>query len=386
MRKKILIYASDSRGYIEVKNAVNELSQRECDYIFVYPTDQGFTYESNIDYDKYPNFESNSVGFLLPFKPDIVLITRESWLPETNIVVEFKQVGAIICNLENSSWLYNNVKTRLEILSRMKFPTNLIDVFFDHSTWTYQSKLEAGWVKGKSIITGIPKFDVLKDVITEDIKQKYNLTKPIIVLYGSMEDNIRPNIINISKELENKYSKTHHLFYKPHPKEFSDFPNDFTENNLTPSPQFRLIRDENEMYSFSQLGDIHIGIITSIMYYPLYFNKTVYYIDSDDSGVMFDMDLENFRGNEYNFWSPLMNVNSWSEFVEKIGEHRIKKFKDRYDLFMNKFKNILKPYEEVVDLNQKFEYDNTALLELYDEFNDGNASQRIANYLINIYN
>jgi hypothetical protein len=47
----------------------------------------------------------NPVGFSLPFKPDIVLITRESWLPETNIVVEFKQVGAIVCNLENSSWL-----------------------------------------------------------------------------------------------------------------------------------------------------------------------------------------------------------------------------------------------------------------------------------------
>ena len=386
MIKKILIYASDNRGYIEVKNVVNELSQRECDYIFVYPTDQGFTYESNIDYDKYPNFESNSVGFLLPFKPDIVLITRESWLPETNIVVEFKQVGTIICNLENSSWLYNNIKTRLEILSRMKFPTNMIDVFFDHSTWTYDSKLEAGWVKGKSIITGIPKFDILKNITTKDIKQKYNLTKPIIVLYGSMEDNIRPNIINISKELESKYSSTHHLFYKPHPKEFIDFPSDFTENNLTPSPQFKLIRDENEMYSFSQLGDIHIGIITSVMYYPLYFNKTVYYIDSDDSGVMFDMDLENFKGNEYNFWAPLMNVNSWDEFVDKIGEHRIEKFKDRYNTFMNKFKNTLKPYKSIVNLDQSFKYDNNILLELYDEFNDGNASQRIANYLINIYN
>jgi hypothetical protein len=386
MIKKILIYASDNRGYIEVKNVVNELSQRECDYIFVYPTDQGFTYESNIDYDKYPNFESKSVGFLLPFKPDIVLITRESWLPETNIVVEFKQVGTIICNLENSSWLYNNIKTRLEILSRMKFPTNMIDVFFDHSTWTYDSKLEAGWVKGKSIITGIPKFDILKNITTEDIKQKYNLTKPIIVLYGSMEDNIRPNIINISKELESKYSSTHHLFYKPHPKEFIDFPSDFTENNLTPSPQFRLIRDENEMYSFSQLGDIHIGIITSVMYYPLYFNKSIYYIDSDDSGVMSDMDLENFKGHEYNFWAPLINVNSWNEFVDKIGEHRIEKFKDRYHLFMNKFKNTLKPYESIVNLNQSFEYDNNTLLELYDEFNDGNASERVANYLINIYN
>lgn len=386
MRKKILVYASDNRGYIEVKNVVNELSQYECDFVFIYPTNQGFTYESNIEYGKYPSFESKSIGVELPFKPDILLITRESWLPETNLIIEFKQVGAIICNLENSSWLYNNVKTRLEILSRMKFPTNMIDVFFDHSDWIYESKLEAGWVKGKSIITGIPKFDSLKNVTTEDIQQKYNLTKPIIVLYGSMEDNIRPNIINVSQELETKYGPTHHLFYKPHPKEFTDFPNDFSENNLTPSPQFRLIKDENEMYSFAQLGDIHIGIITSIMYYPLYFNKPIYYINSDDSGVMFDMDLENFKGHEYNFWAPLMNVNSWGEFIDKIGEYRIKKFKNRYDLFMNKFKNILKPYKNSVNLSQNFEYDNKTLLNFYDNFNDGNASKRIVNYLLNIYN
>jgi hypothetical protein len=386
MKKKILIYASDDRGYIEVKNVVNELSQMDCDYMFVYPTNGQLGYESNIDYFIYPNFESKSIGFSLPFKPDIVLITRESWLPETNIIIEFKQIGAIICNLENSSWLYNNIKTRLEVLSRMKFPTNMIDVFFDHSTWTYQSKLEAGWVKGKSIVTGIPKFDSLKTITPEDIIQKYNLTKPIIVLYGSMEDNIRSNIINISKEIENKYGSSHHLFYKPHPKEFVDFPNDFTENNLIPSPQFRLIHDEKEMYTFAQLGDIHIGIITSIMYYPLYFNKTIYYINSDNSGVLFDMDLENFKGNEYNFWAPLINVNSWDEFINKIGEQKVEKFKDRYYSFINKFKNILKPYKNIVDLNQKFEYDNTMLLELYDEFNDGKASQRIANYLINIYN
>ena len=101
---------------------------------------------------------------------------------------------------------------------------------------------------------------------------------------------------------------------------------------------------------------------------------------------MVDMDLESFKGHEYNFWAPLMNVNSWDEFVNKIGEHRIKKFKDRYNLFINKFKNTLKPYESIVNLDQSFEYDNNILLELYDEFNDGNASERVANYLINIYN
>ena len=63
MKKKILVYASDNRGYIEVKNVVSKLSQKDCDYIFVYPIDQEFTYESNIDYYKYPNFESKSIGF-----------------------------------------------------------------------------------------------------------------------------------------------------------------------------------------------------------------------------------------------------------------------------------------------------------------------------------
>jgi len=125
MRKKILIYVSDDRGHIEVKNIVKELSQSDCDFVFIYHTDQGFNYDSNVDYGKYSSFESKSIGIELPFTPDILLITKESWLPETNLIIEFKQVGTIICNLENSSWLYNNIKTRLEILSRMRFPTNI---------------------------------------------------------------------------------------------------------------------------------------------------------------------------------------------------------------------------------------------------------------------
>jgi hypothetical protein len=201
-----------------------------------------------------------------------------------------------------------------------------------------------------------------------------------------MEDNIRHNIINISKEIETKSNCKYHLFYKPHPKEFVDYPFDFKDGHLVSSPSFKIIESENEMYSFAKIGDVHIGIITSIMYYPLYFNKSIYYIDSEDSGVMFDMDFENFKGNEYNFWAPLINVNSWEDFIHKVGEYRIKKFKDRYNLFMNTFKNTLKPYKNFVYLNETFEYNNDPLLKLYDEFNDGNASKRIVDYLINIYN
>ena len=385
-RKKILIYASDDRGYNEVKNVVFELSKRNCDYIFVYPNQGQFTYESNIEYDTYPNFESRSIGVILPFKPDVLLITRESWLPETNLIVEFKQAGAIICNLENSSWLYNNIKTRLEILSRMKFPTNMIDVFFDHSDWTYNTKVKAGWINNKSIITGLPKFDNLKNTEIDSIKQKYNINKPVIILYGSMEFNIRPNIINIAKELELKYKSTHQLFYKPHPKEFVDYSNDFKQGYLVSSPSFKVIDIESEMISFAKLSDIHIGILSSIMFYPLYFNKPIYYIDSSNSGVMDDLNFENFKGHEYNFWAPLINVSSWDEFISKIGEHRVKEFKDRYNLFIDMFKNVLKPYEKNLDLNESFSYNNQNLLKFYDDFNDGNASKRVVDYLLNLYN
>lgn len=386
MRKKILVYVSDDRGYAEVKNIVKELSQSNCDFVFIYPIDQEFTYESNVDYGKYPSFESKSIGVELPFLPDILLITKESWLPETNLIIEFKQVGTIVCNLENSSWLYNNIKTRLEILSRMRFPTNMIDVFFDHSDWILETKTEAGWIKNKSVVTGVSKLDNLQNTPSEHIILKYNIDKPVIVLYGSMENNIRPNIIKIAQEIEEKYKNTHCLFYKPHPKEFVDFSYDFNKDYLVSSPSFRVIKTEDELYSFAKLGDIHIGIIASIMYFPIYFNKSVFYIDADDSGVMWDLDFENFKGHEYNFWSPIIQVNSFEQFEEKIGKQRVDKFKKRYDLFIDAFKNILKPYKSSVNLSQKFEYDNKTLLNFYDNFNDGNASKRIVNYLLNIYN
>ena len=385
MAKKILVFVSERRGFLEVQNILNELTTRDCDYVFIYPDDNKYVFASNIDYEKYPNFESKSIGAVLPFKPDIVLITKEAWLPETNLITEFKQAGAVICNLENSSWLYNNIKTRLEILSRMKFPTNMIDVFFDHSQWCHETKTKAGWVHNKSVITGIPKFDTLRNVDISGIQQKYSLQKPIIVLYGSMESNIRPNILKIAREVEERYQNTHHLFYKPHPKELIDYSGDFKETLLNPIPSFKVITDESEMYAFAKLADAHIGILSSIMYYPIYFSKPVYYIDSEDSGVLVDIDLNSFKGHEYNFWAPLLNVSTWEQFVEKIGTDRVEEFTERYNSFANTFKNILKSYKNTLDLNQGYSYDSKPLLEFYDTYNDGNASKRVVDYLLNIY-
>ena len=110
----------------------------------------------NIEDESY-NF--NSLGFNLPFKPDILLITKENWEPEKSILLEFKQHGVFIACVENSSWIHNNIKTKLEIASRKSFPSNCIDVFFDHSEWCKETKQLAEWSGIKSIVTGNPKYD-----------------------------------------------------------------------------------------------------------------------------------------------------------------------------------------------------------------------------------
>ena len=88
----------------------------------------------------------------------------------------------------------------------------------------------------------------------------------------------------------------------------------------------------------------------------------------------------NYPGSDY------IKVNSFEQFEEKVGKQRVEDFKERYNLFINTFKNALKPYKDSVNLTQDFKYDNTSLLKFYDEFNDGKSSQRIVDYLINIYN
>ena len=151
---KYLIFASDERSYSDLKNIVLELKKRDLPYFFLYSNSNNrlfpfqnleeFSYDTNIEY-KSQTFPSKTLGFELPFKPDVLLITNENWEPEKSILWEFKQWGCFIGCVENSSWTHNNIKCKLEIASRKSFPTNCIDVFFDHSQWGLESKKQCGW-------------------------------------------------------------------------------------------------------------------------------------------------------------------------------------------------------------------------------------------------
>lgn len=386
MNKKVFIFASDERSTLELTNVVLELSETEgIDFFFLYTRNvtttfpkfqlESFSYDTNVT-ESTSNYYYNSLGLSLPFKPDVVLISRESWQPEQEILLEFKQKGSMICNLENSSWLYNNIKTKLELISRKNFPTNIIDIFFDHSNWTVNTKRLAGWSTFKSHVVGIPKFDSLS------IVQPIESTKPIIVVYGSMESNIRPKILEKLKLIVDSVSDTHDIYYKPHPNEFKDFNSEFQDGSLILFPKVRCIETEEELQKVVTASDINVGIYSSVMLYALLLGKKVVYIEPSSSGVDLDLNLEEFEGSEYNFWAPIIGVKSFEEFKELIGEDFIKDTMLR-NTYLN---DIVKEYlveftDDLKWISDDIQSENNVVTSFYDEYRDCNASKRVVNII-----
>ena len=368
---KYLIVASDERSYLDLKNVVLELKKRNLPYFFLYSNSpsrlyphihlDNFSYDTNVEYTS-TTYKSKTLGFELPFKPNILLITNESWEPEKHILWEFKQWGCFIGCIENSSWLHNNIKTKLEIASRKKFPSNCIDVFFDHSEWCLETKKLAGWWNQKSVVTGNPKFDSLD--LEDCSKEK------VMIVYGSMEEELHPKMIKTYLDLNNKF-KDWEIFYKPHPSELKDFPDDF--NNI------KVINSFEEYFNILKKSSFNIGLFSSVMYYPLILSKNVVFIDHSSSGVADELNLENFRGHEFNFWKNILNFTSFDEFVAFISTEFISNTLERNNKMEKSISNNLVPLDKDCTFISK-RSNNMEVLEYFDSFNDKKASERIVNY------
>lgn len=375
---KYLIVASDERSYLDLKNVVLELKNRNLPYFFLYNNlPNKLSPQSSLEYFKYDTnitpsgniYPSQTLGFELPFYPTVLLITCENWEPEKSILLEFKQQGCFIGCVENSSWLHNNIKTKLELTSRKAFPSNCIDVFFDHSKWCLETKKEAGWWDQKSIITGNPRFDNFKlDSTTEDI----------IIVYGSMEIEHHSKILNIYNNLLKKYPKWG-IFYKPHPNEFVDFKDDL--NKIS-----NLIKSNDEFFPIVKKSKHNIGIFQAVMYIPLMLNKNIVAFKHSSIGINNELDLENFKegSHELSFWKRILpqHFTNFKEFKEFISMGFIDKTKIRNNKLEKKIKENLVFYDkEHTFMGTKS--NNKTLLTYYDDFNDNNASRRIVNYIEN---
>ena len=198
--------------------------------------------------------------------------------------------------------------------------------------------------------------------------------KNIIIVYGSMEIEHHSKIIIIYKDLIKKYPDWD-IFYKPHPSEKKDFPEDF--NNI------KTIDDQKNFLEIVSKSTHNIGIFSSVMFYPLVMDKNIIVLNHSLIGVEDELNIENFKGHEFDFWKNILNFNFFEEFEEFISKEYIKKTLNRNKKLEKDINKNLVFYDKdhtFMDMKSN----NKELLKYYTDYkNDNKSSERIINYIEN---
>ena len=378
----LVVFASDGKGLSSLNGIIKEANNRNINLFAVICQDTNlrfpiqnkdrFTIQTNCSATN-PVY-CQALGVELPFKPDWLIINRERWEPETSIIFEFIfKFNSKIGLVEPNSYMLNNAESRLENYSKNRFK-DLIDVYFVHSSHSKKQQELSGFT-GNMVVTGNPKYDdnlnqspdvlhKLKKIYNVDPNKKQVLLFSLINQHRSCINKIFKDVINSNPQ--NQY------FYKPYPGEpfesaYKDdyYPNFFLEN-CTP------ILQESHIWGMFKICNKHIGCLSSIVHASLL--SGVDYQDVslelcldqkylDFSGVFLDkgIGIENNKS----MWMKSFSFTEESQLKNLLPE----KYKEEITESNNEvWKNLNKPKE---------------LLKLFDEFNDGNASFRVINYISN---
>tara|TARA_Y100000385_G_scaffold288389_1_gene354867 strand:- start:1323 stop:2495 length:1173 start_codon:yes stop_codon:yes gene_type:complete len=386
----LVIFASDNKGLSSLNSTINEASNRNIN-IFVmisqdtqlrYPLHHPDRFQILTNCESTSPYVSKTLGVKLPFKPDWLIVNRERWNPESDIIMEFKkQFKCKVALIEPNSQMLTNPENILEGLSRNKFQ-DMIDVNFDHSTWIKKIRQSVG-IKGNFQVVGNPKYDLNTkiDSKTIDILKKFYKISPNKkkVLLFSILSSSRSNL-----KLEyNKFitkNPDYQFFYKPYPGEPFDpkFKNDFYPHfylpNCTP------ILEESHIWGMFQICDIHVGILGSINHATLLYNKE--YLDfSKQLGVR----------EKYLDPSPIFNQgcgieqnkNMWKNVLNLKSDNELKKLITGAVMNQGKANNNVVWSTLDSYIKDKSNINKNSLLKLFDDFNDNQACKRIINYLEN---
>jgi NAD-dependent SIR2 family protein deacetylase len=118
------------------------------------------------------------------------------------------------------------------------------------------------------------------------------------------------------------------------------------------------------------------------MYFPLVMDKNVVILDHSFIGIENELNIENFKGHEFNFWKNILNFKSFKEFEEFISKKYITNTLNRNKKFeKNISKNLVFYNKDHTFMNVKSE--NRSLLKYYTDYSDNNSSKRIINYIEN---
>ena len=385
----VVVFASDAKGLSSLNSTINELSNRGHNLFAIICQDtqlkhpkvhrDRYQYLTNVEGDE--QVYSNSLGINLPFKPDWLIVNRERWNPETEIITEFKQrFGAKIGLIEPNAAMINGVEGFLENHSKNRF-VPFIDFFFDHSQFISDQRKLLGF-KGNSVVVGNPKYDSNLKVSDEDLtalKEYYNVdeTKKS-VLFFSLVNSSRDELFNqISKFV--KDNPDYQYFIKPYPGE--PFEPQFRHQY---NPKFFIdgvtpILEEPHVWGMFNICDIHIGAFSSIFHPSFLLGKKV--VDLSREIGMRDRFLDTQRildsksvgiEDKSELWMRSFNLKSKEELADLISPDTISRVSKNNDKVWNIVNNF-------VYLNNNRDYKD--ILSYFDDFNDMNASSRIVNYM-----
>jgi hypothetical protein len=395
----VLLYAGDNKYYKTLLPIAIELRNRGINFIFMFteetqlkfPHEKDFFYFDG-DYDENSTgVTSETLGVQLPFNPDVLIIARERWQPEQSIIHEFKEkFKAKICCVEVSSHLINNIENRLEMLSRTQYPQNLVDYFFEHSSFAKERRIDCmdESYRSKCIVVGNPRFSEINRVC-KDISSKYffDNTKEKILFWGVI-NTTRDTAMTALSTLREKTKDTHQIFYKPYPGEpynpkFANQFNPFIIDGV------QIISDEDDIFEFSQICDTHIGQTSSVFNFAFMFDKKIVNLDSvcDGYSRMNDMKVYlNETGNgvedSARFWMRIWGLNTFEQFESLIETERINQFNKTNKILIDSVREHTINFDWECSFLNKDKKNYSPIITYFDEFGfDEKSSNRIVNFL-----
>jgi hypothetical protein len=395
----IVLYAGDSKYYKTLLPIALEVKRRGHDFLFLYSEETQLKYPHEKEYFSYDgSFSENkeyvvsqTLGVEIPFKPDILILARERWQPEQSIIHEFKEkFGCKIGLVEVSSHLINNIENRLEMLSRMSYPQNMIDYYFEHSEFAKERRIDCmnESYRDKIKVVGNPRFSNIK---LNGSLEKYNidLNKKQILFWGVI-NTTRDTSFKALKTLVEKTKDTHQVFYKCYPGEPTN-PKFINQFNPFVVDGVQIIYDENDVFDIANLCDIHIGQMSSVFNFAFYFDKTIVNLDSvcHASDKMNDINtFINETGNgvedSAKFWMNIWKIPTIEDFKKFVDIDRLQKFNQTNLIVMDIVKENTINFDWDCEFLSKSKKDYSNLIKLFDEYKlDGNASIRILDFLEN---
>lgn len=397
----IVIYAGDNKYYKTLLPIASEIKKSGHNFLFLYSEETQLKFPQQKEYFSYDgrflengeSVVSESLGLEIPFNPDVLILARERWQPEQSIIHEFKtKFNCKVYCVEVSSHLLNNIENRLEMLSRINYPQNMVDYFFEHSQFAKERRADCLDEKylSKSIVVGNPRFSKVK-LNRESVYQKYNIDKnKKQILFWGVINTTRNTALTALKTLVEKTKDTHQIFYKCYPGEPYN-PKFSTQFNPFLIDGVQVVYDEDDIFDIANICDTHIGQTSSVFNFGFFFNKKIVNLDSvcNASILMNDIDIyisETGNGVEDSarFWMNIWNLKNTEEFKTLIDMERLNKFRETNDVLMKYVNSHTLPFDWECEflLKDKLDYGN--LVNFFDEYNfDGNTPSRILEFIEN---